>query len=209
VVKLVTHANKDRFAPLLDGMFRDRKRVFVDRLKWDVPVVDGIYEMDQYDTQDTVYLIVDDPKTGAHRGSVRLLPTTGPHMLKEIFPELCEGEVPIGPDVWEATRICTAPDLKDIDPRHVRRLIYIATFEFALLYGVSRVTILTHMDYLSRLLAFGWECRPLGLPREYSGQKLGAMEFGITPTSLQAMRAMFHNGDRTPVLEIEGITKAA
>jgi len=209
VVKLVTSANKDRYAALVDGMFRDRKRVFVDRLKWDIPVVDGVYEKDQYDTADAIYLIVDDPNTGRHRGSVRLLPTSGPHMLKDIFPQLCEGEVPVGADIWEATRICTSPDLEGIDPKEVRRLIYIASFEFALLYGVSRMTMLTHMEYLSRLLAFGWECRPLGLPQDYHGQKLGAIEFSVTPASLQIMRAMFHNGDRTPVLEIEGVTKAA
>ncbi len=209
MVKLITSANKDRFAPLLDGMFRDRKRVFVDRLKWDIPVIDGIYERDQYDTAESAYLVVDDPETGEHRGSVRLRPTTGPHMLQDIFPELCEGEVPVGPDVWEATRLCTNPDLKDVDPRSVRRLIFLATFEFALLYGATRVTILTHMEYLQKLLAFGWECRPLGLPKEYYGQKLGAMEFGVTPTSLQVMRAMFNKGNRTPVLEIEGATKAA
>jgi len=70
---------------VIDGMFRDRKRVFVDLLKWDVPVVDGEYEIDQFDTDRAVYLIaVDD--AGDHLGSIRLLPTDGDHILGSIFP---------------------------------------------------------------------------------------------------------------------------
>ena len=34
---------------LLETMFADRKRLFVDLFGWDVPVVDDQYEMDQFD----------------------------------------------------------------------------------------------------------------------------------------------------------------
>jgi acyl-homoserine lactone synthase len=208
LVKLVTGSNKDRYAALLDGMFKDRKRVFVDRLKWDVPVVDGVYERDQYDHDQAVYLIAADPESGGHLGSMRLLSTTGPHLLKEVFPELCEGEMPMGEDVWEVTRLCTAPGLKHIDPREVRRQLSVAMIEFALLYGVSRLTFLTHMEYISRLLGIGWECRPLGLPKEVAGQLVGAMEISITQATLQTVRMVLH-GRKTPILELIGIADAA
>ena len=38
-------------------MFEARKRVFVDLLKWDVPVLDDAYEIDQFDTPDASYLV--------------------------------------------------------------------------------------------------------------------------------------------------------
>jgi len=210
LVKVVTAANRDRFKPLLDSMFRDRKRVFVDKFKWNVPVVDEVLEKDQFDNDDAVYLIVADPETGLHMGSARMLPTTGPHLLKDVFPTLCEGEMPIGDDVWEVTRMCTSPDLKkDIDPRGVRRSITIAFVEFAILYGATRLTLLAHMEYLSRILALGWECRPLGIPKELNGQLMGAMEISITPATLQTVRMLFAGGVRTPLLELEGITRAA
>jgi acyl-homoserine lactone synthase len=208
VVSLVTGVNKGRFERQLDSMFRDRKRVFVDRLKWDIPVVDGVYEKDEFDTDDAVYLIAWDRATGAHVGSMRLKSTAGPHLLRDVFPSLCEGEIPVGEDVWEVTRLCTTPDLKNVDPRNVRRHLSVAMVEFALLYGISRLTLLTHVDYLSRLLAVGWECRPLGMPQEFDGQTLGAMEIGITPTTLKTLRALF-GGTRLPVLEVEGIAEAA
>ncbi len=34
---------------LFRSMFEERKRVFVDLLRWDVPVVAGRYEIDQFD----------------------------------------------------------------------------------------------------------------------------------------------------------------
>ena len=208
MVKLVTGSNKQRFAPLLDSMFRDRKTTFVDKLKWDVPVVDGVYEKDEFDTDAAVYLIASNKEGTKHISSMRLLPTTGGHLLANVFPQLCDGEIPKGDDIWEVSRICTAPDLK-ADPRAARRHMSIALIEFALLYGASRLTLVSHMEYLARLLALGWECRPLGYGAEVYGQSMGAMEITVTPTTLQMVRNMFGNGARVPVLEVEGVAVAA
>ena len=46
-------------------MHRDRKKIFVDALKWDVPVVDGQYEIDQFDTDDAIYLLASMPQRSA------------------------------------------------------------------------------------------------------------------------------------------------
>lgn len=51
-------------------LFEARKRVFVDLLKWDIPVLDGRYEVDQFDTSDAEYLILTDQRA-AHRASAR------------------------------------------------------------------------------------------------------------------------------------------
>ncbi len=60
---------------MLRAMFEDRKSVFVDLLKWDVPVLDGRFEIDQFDDEHATYLIIADGD-GDHLGSARLLPTT-------------------------------------------------------------------------------------------------------------------------------------
>ena len=65
---------------VLRSMFAARKSVFVDLLKWDVPVLADRYENDQYDDAHATYLILADPD-GTHLGSARLLPTTRPHIL--------------------------------------------------------------------------------------------------------------------------------
>src|SRR3546814_8386098 len=64
---------------VLRAMFAARKSVFVDLLKWDVPVLEGRYEIDQFDDEYARYLILADRGDG-HLGSARLLPTMRPQI---------------------------------------------------------------------------------------------------------------------------------
>jgi N-acyl-L-homoserine lactone synthetase len=187
MVSIVASADRRRFALPLADMHRDRKRVFVDGLGWEVPTVDDEFEIDGFDNEAAVYLLVLDDTGRGHLGSVRLLPTTGPHLLADVFPHLCAEGVPTGPDVWEITRLCTRPGLDDA--RAVRRQILLALAEFALLHGVRRYTCVTHLPYLSRLLAVGWDCEPLGLPVRHGGTDIGALAITITPATLSLLRA--------------------
>ncbi len=108
-------------AALRSAMLKDRKTVLMDRLGWDLQSPDGLHELDEYDGDDTLYLIVHQPETGRHLGSVRLLPSTGAHLLGDKFAHLCADGVPVGPDVWEITRLVTAPGLTRAEALQVRR----------------------------------------------------------------------------------------
>jgi acyl homoserine lactone synthase len=81
---------------------RLRHRLFVERQGWDVPTVHGL-EHDEFDTPAAQYLLWMD-KNAVIRGVTRLLPTTRPYMLKKLWPDLVEGELPDSAAVWEATR---------------------------------------------------------------------------------------------------------
>jgi len=72
MVNLITAHNRAKFRAPLEAMHRDRKKIFVDALKWDVPVVDGQYEIDQFDTDEAIYLVALAPESQRHLGSVRL-----------------------------------------------------------------------------------------------------------------------------------------
>jgi acyl-homoserine lactone synthase len=199
MVHVVTSADRARFAEPLAQMHRDRKRVFVDRLGWKVPVVDGQYEIDQFDTEDAVYLLALD-EAGRHAGSIRLMPSTKPHLLSDVFPHLCEEDVPISDEVWEITRLVTSPDLAS--PGKYRQQLMVAVIEFALLYGVRRYTCVSHVQYLSQVLAVGWDCEPLGLPQPGDdGMMAGAIAISITPDTLSLVRG--RAGLRSPILRWE------
>lgn len=60
------------------GMHRLRRRVFKERLDWDVSVSNGL-EIDQYDSFKPTYLLAVEQRDVV--GCVRLLPTTGRNML--------------------------------------------------------------------------------------------------------------------------------
>jgi N-acyl-L-homoserine lactone synthetase len=205
MVAVITAQNRALHVASLDAMFRDRKAIFVDWLKWDIPVVDGVHEKDQFDTDDAIYLVDEGgPETahlGAHLGSVRLLPTTGPYLLGDVFPALVAGGAPRADDVWEITRLCTTPRLRGADAIAVRRRIAQALCETALLYGVSRFVAVAHMEWLSGVIATGWETRPLGLPQKVGEETIAAIEILITPATLQLLRLKY--GTRGPVLALD------
>ncbi|GLU31013.1 acyl-homoserine-lactone synthase [Trinickia caryophylli] len=87
-----------------------RHQVFVEQLGWDLPCVDGRFERDQYDRADTVYVVARD-ESGAICGCARLLPTTQPYLLREVFPFLLAVDMvaPQSPDVWELSRFAASP----------------------------------------------------------------------------------------------------
>ncbi len=171
------------------SMLKDRKIVLMDRLGWDLQSPDGLHEIDEYDGDDTLYLIVHQPGTGRHLGSVRLLPSTGPHLLGDKFPHLCAEAVPEGHDVCEITRLVTAPGLSRAEALQVRRQISIALFEHALTAGITRYTMVTHLPWLPSLLSIGWDAEPLGLPHGEGVNAVAALQILVNETTLQRLRA--------------------
>ena len=179
MIYAITTENRATFATELDTMHRDRKRVFVDWLKWNVPVVDGIHEKDQFDNDDTVYIVAADPETGQHWGSFRLMPSEKPHMLKDVFPFLCEDGVPVGPAIWEMTRTCLCPTLPKEKAREALGLTWLGAIEFGLDHGIQLYTGLTHSVFISNILAAGIDIDPLGPMQLYDGMQFSAIQVRI------------------------------
>ena len=186
MIRIVEGAARPGSDPLFDAMYRDRKRVFVDLRKWQVPVIAGEFEVDQFDGPRTIYCIATDER-GAHRGSIRLLPTDAPHILGDVFPELCDGDVPTGPDVWELTRACPSLSLPVAERRKVRNALISAVVEYARHSRIRTYTCIADSSWLSQILAFGWNCRPLGLPRKLDRTNTGALRIDITPETRELL----------------------
>jgi N-acyl-L-homoserine lactone synthetase len=159
-------------AKLIASMFADRKRVFVDLLGWDVPH-DEHAERDEFDTPDSEYLIF--AQGDDHIASLRLLRTDRRHLLGSVFPELCEGPVPSGPDIREISRFCISPRHRGAIRLQARRLLATALTEYALLFGLSAYTAVAHVARMSNLFATGWRVRPLGLPDLDADHPAGAL----------------------------------
>src|SRR5215469_16040477 len=85
-----------------------RHRIFVEQLGWKLPSADEGFERDQYDRDDTVYVVAHDD-SGSICGCARLLPTTRPYLLQELFPFLLADGVapPESPLVWELSRFAS------------------------------------------------------------------------------------------------------
>ena len=184
---------------VLKCMFEARKRVFVDLLKWNVPVLDERFEVDEFDDPHANYIILADSR-GDHLGSARLLQTTRPHILGGLFPELCAGPIPTGPDVLEITRFCLDRSLGASERLQVRNRLVSALVAHALRRGIATYTGVAEMGWLQQILAFGWDCRPLGPPRNIHGRLIGALAISIdaaTPALLN-LNGIWADEESTP-----------
>ena len=105
-MNLITGKTATLSTELMSGLASYRYKVFVETLGWDLQTQEGA-EVDQFDHQDTLYVVARDD-LGHVNGCARLLPTTGPYLLGEVFPELMNGQpVPCSEDVWELSRFAT------------------------------------------------------------------------------------------------------
>jgi acyl homoserine lactone synthase len=106
MIKLIEGSNASQFPVEIDAMFRNRAEIFSERLGWKVSVKNG-RERDVFDDANPLYLVSVDPITRRYRGSLRLLPTTGPNMLRDVFPFLLERDETVeSATIWESSRIC-------------------------------------------------------------------------------------------------------
>ena len=184
------HIVKEPFRPVPDAvlraMFAARKSVFVDLLKWQIPVLDGRFEVDQFDDEYARYVILSEPD-GTHLASARLLPTLRPHILDSFYAILCDASPPRGEDIFEITRFCLDRNLRAAERRVVRNRLVTAIADHALANRISRYVAIAEMNWFQQILAFGWQCRPLGTPRRHEGSLLVALEIMIGADTLDRL----------------------
>lgn len=123
------------FPRLSETMFKDRATQFHDRLGWEVEVDSTGYERDSYDDLNPLYIIWE-KSDGSHGGSLRLLPTTGDHMLADHFLNLTDGVRIESPLIWECTRFCLAPGAE-------------ATVSSALMLGVLEIGLQSELTHVA------------------------------------------------------------
>jgi N-acyl-L-homoserine lactone synthetase len=129
MITLFTGDDAAAHAELHDQMLRGRAAVFRDKLGWDVRVEHG-RESDVYDDANPLYLISRDPANGRVCGSIRLMPTTGPTLMRDVFTDVFDADIDlVSATIWEATRFCVHPDA----PRRLSpKRMHLATCELAI-----------------------------------------------------------------------------
>ena len=148
------------------GMYRLRHEVFHDRLGWDVTSDNGM-EYDEFDRANPVYVLVRGDEDEV-LGCWRLLPTIGPNMLKDTFPQLLHGQpAPQQADVWELSRFAIASDklescgfgLSDTPIRMIQ-----AAVRFAQQNGIRRYVSVTSVAIERMFCKLGVSVSRLGQP---------------------------------------------
>lgn len=188
MLHIVGNDNRIREHRVLRLMFEARKRVFVDLLKWDLPLLAGKYEVDQFDDGHAIYLIVADHEEN-HLASVRLLPTVRPALLDSLYPDLVDGRVPQGPTVFEITRFCLAPGIGARLRRMARDTLLVGLADYALANGITDYTGVAELPWFEQIRSFGWDCVGLGPPREHDGRLLTALQIRVDDSTVAKLAA--------------------
>lgn len=149
---------------------RLRHHIFVARQQWDVPTFGGL-EYDQFDTPAATYLLwLDDD--GQARGVARLIPTTRPYMIQQLWPDLLDHPPPRHPTVWEATRFGCDHALPAAQRRRVIAELICACQEFAVAHGIRSYLGVMPLAIFQRVIAqhgcpvsLGAQCRTMGKHR--------------------------------------------
>jgi acyl homoserine lactone synthase len=203
LIRLVNGLNYQNYANDLDQMFKLRRRVFHERLKWDVNV-SGEYEIDSYDMLKPLYVLAMDDSGKHVVGSLRLLPSTGPNMLADTFYDLLpEGKVFRNPTIWESSRYCVDTELASQwckqGVHQASAELLIALYEIGQMAGLSFVVsvIDLRMERILRKLQCAGE--RVGEPRKYGSVTAIAGHWEITDEALQQLRSA--SGIQDSVLE--------
>lgn len=163
---LISPDRFQEFSQELDDMHRLRHRVFKQRLEWDVTSHDEM-ERDEYDGFNPTYLLARG-NDGAITGCIRLLPTQGPNMLRDTFPQLLDGkEAPEGERTWECSRFAL-----DINHGNHGRaiskstaMLFAGMLEFGLSRGLTDIVVVTDLRIERILKRSGWTMERLGTPQ--------------------------------------------
>ena len=199
---LITNRNAVRHEALLDKVYRFRHDFFVNHMKWEALRKPDGREIDEFDTPSCAHIVgIDGAKVISY---TRLLPTTEPHLLTHVYPEILDGAPsPAGPTIWEWTRCAVAPASREgrrgADPATIG--MFLGVTEACLFLGVSALLVETHPLLLTRCIELGWKCRPLALPKELDGSTVVPFKAELKDTTLATSRALF--GVNESVLTIE------
>jgi len=199
VIHIVTAENAFQYRTELEQAFRLRHKVFVEEMGWtDLAREDG-REIDQFDNKYAAHMLyIEENKV---RGCQRMLPTTRPHLLSEVLPQLCEGKRPVGAHIWELTRHCVDREHREKTGRiasPAANILLSGMVEWALESGITTIIAEIEPATLLRLIQLHFRPLPLGLPMRISGRDTIAVTLSFDERTLMRLRDM--RGDAKRVL---------
>src|SRR6266436_4048025 len=187
MMQLITANYYGDFMDEIAEIHRLRHRGFKERLGWDVQVSSNM-EIDEFDALHPAYLM-QRASDGRIQGCVRLLPTTGPTMLRDTFPALLDGvSAPASLTIWESSRF--ALDIQTDTPKAAHGLasatyeLFAGMIEFGLSRQLTDIVTVTDARMERILRRAGWPLRRIGNPRAV-GNTLAVA--GYLETSIESL----------------------
>lgn len=194
MLSIISQENAYLHWDALASMHQLRRQVFSERLRWGVTVINGL-EIDQFDIPDAHYLVHRDAE-GRVDACTRLLPTTGPYLLGDVFANLIDGEPPRDARIWESTRFCADHARA---PRNIAALLMAGMLEFGVDRGLKAYVSVSDVRMEPIMRRAGWDPRRLGGTVETGTDTAAAERLTVSQEYLARVRK--RAGASGPVIE--------
>ena len=199
VIYVVDSRNRGNYRRQLEEMHRIRHRIYIEGRGWNALRKSDGREVDEFDTDDAVYLLGLSPD-GSVTAGTRLVPTSKPHLMRNVFPHLAtKGAIPRSDSIYEWTRYFLANEPKD---RRARRRasgeILCAMFEYGLEAGLTHFSLVCDTFFLPMFREARWRITELGDPTRYEEGVCIAVLFEVSERTLNSTRDV--RGVSGPVL---------
>jgi acyl-homoserine lactone synthase len=202
-IHVVQRDNRHLYETYFDPYFRLRHDIYVKQRKWTALDRPDGREIDQFDTEDAVYLFCLD--RGQLIGAMRALPTVSPTLMSDIFPYLAVRGPIQRPDVYELSRVFVIPERRGehAGPR-IEMLLLTAIMEYGISIGLTGFSIVLESWWLPRFERCGWRAHPLGLPQMIDGMSVLAVLVDCDETTWRSLCSQ--TGRTSPTLTWHGLT---
>lgn len=168
---------------MMERVWRFRHEHFVERFGWEeIRKSDG-REIDQFDTPEAIHLVLS--LNNSIAAYSRLLPTTQPHLLSDVYPELLDGRpYETGPKIYEWTRCVSERHAAGPDGTPAANLLLTGVLEFCLMAGIEALIVETHPKLVNLLLETDWGVTPLNAPVDFKGHLVLPIHAKTLPKAL-------------------------
>ncbi|MBO0734596.1 MAG: GNAT family N-acetyltransferase [Methylocapsa sp.] len=190
MIHLVTPENAHFYRDEMDQAYQLRHKVFVEEMGCKNRARPDRREIDQFDTKRAVNMLY--IERGEVLGYQRLLPTTHPHVLSEMMPQLCDVEAPAGADIWEISCHCVARRYRAGGQfsNLVANALGAGLIEWGLECGITKFVIEVEPAAILPLIQLHFKPMPLGLPKKIGGKDIIALTLTYDDRTLDRLREM-------------------
>ncbi|UFH50193.1 acyl-homoserine-lactone synthase [Pseudomonas sp. KNUC1026] len=184
VMEYITAAWHQLSETLRQKMASYRHAVFIERLGWSLETPAG-HEIDQFDRDNTVYVIATDDQEHIV-GVARLLKTTEPYLLSEVFPHLTGGNpLPRRADTWELSRFAFTASAAIQRGRYGTEELLDHCLSYARSMGARKLLTVSPPGIEKLLRRSRYGVRRLGPTTLCEGEPISAFEIDIPTVALK------------------------
>ena len=159
----------------LEQVWRLRHEIFVEEKGWNALRKPDGREIDQFDDEHAVHMLA--WKDRELVGYQRMLPTVRPHLLTDVYPQLCEFDPPRSSAAWEWTRYAVRRDFRSrgrmLSP--VANYLLSAIVEWGLEKNINSIVVEMNPLWMLRLVQLQFRVVPLGNCQKLDGEEVLAV----------------------------------